>query len=323
MKQFLKKVLSVFLGILILCFVLDIFISHNLRKSDAQFFSAWNDLYSNTEKNDMVFIGSSRAFMHYNPSIFDSILNIKSFNCGLVARGISTQVAKYHAYCRLHDYPKYLIINLDICIFQKESISDEDRLFTAAHTYREQFFPYYDDRKLINELEKSGESIKWYEKIIPLIRYAGYKDIILEGFGINKVNHISTYKGFYGFDYKDDWDYPTWGDFKFKKEFCFDSVLHELINECVVNNITPIFVMGPAYSGYMQQLVNKEEAISYMHRLADYHQAPLFDYTQCYISDDSSFFCDPIHLNRHGADEFSKLLAKTLQDSIIHTFYSL
>lgn len=266
----------------------------------------------------MVFIGSSRAFMHYNPLIFDSILKINSFNCGLVARGISTQVAKYHAYCRLHNHPKYLIINLDICIFQNESMTDDDRIFTAAHTYREQFFPYYNDQKLIKELKQSGEAIEWYERVIPLIRYAGYKDIIFEGLGINKTKHISTYKGFYGFNYKDDWDYPTWGNFKFKKEFCFDSVLHELINECVTNNIMPIFVMGPAYSDYMQQLANKEYAISHMHEIADYYQIPIFDFTQCYISDDSSFFCDPIHLNQRGADEFSKLLAETLHDSIIH-----
>ena len=317
MKRFLVKVGITAIIIFIASFVIDGFVSHNLRHSSAQLFSPWNDLYADTLRYDMVFLGSSRTYMHYNPEVFDSVLGTNSFNCGLSARGLDAQTAKYHAFCRCHGMPDYLLLNLDICVFHPSEQTEQEQKYIVAHTDREQFFPYFFDRKLVSELCSCGsEDISWTERYLPLIRYAGYKNVLFEAFGGNSMPQAPTVRGFSDFDYKDDWDYQTWGHFRYKKDERFDSLLALLMAECHSNNVTPVFVLGPAYDQYMLQMDNRDEALAIVQNMAKQYDAPLFDFTDCSISSDSAYFCDPIHLNSRGAYLFSMLLAQSLQDSL-------
>lgn len=317
MKRFLIKAGITVLIILISGLFLDIYISHHLRHSSAQLFSPWNDLYADTVSHDMVFLGSSRTYMHYNPQVFDSLLGTNSFNCGLSARGLDTQTAKYHAFCRRHGMPDYLILNLDICVFHPSEQTEQEQIHITAHTDREQFFPYFSDREFVSELcGKCNEDISWSERYLPLVRYAGYKDVMLEALVGNAMVQAPTVKGFARFDYKVDWDFRDWGHFRYKKDKQFDSLLKSLMAECRSNNVTPVFVLGPAYDQYMLQLDNRDEALEIVRDMAKQYEVPLFDYTDCYISSDSTLFCDPIHLNYRGACEFSMLLAQSLHDSL-------
>lgn len=297
--------------------VLDIVISHNLRHSTAQLFAPWNDLYADTIRHDMVFLGSSRTYMHYNPKVFDSVLGVSSFNCGLSARGLDAQTAKYHAYCRCHGMPDYLILNIDICSFHPSNQTEQEKQYIVAHTDREQYFPYFFDRDLVGELcSCGGEDIAWSERYLPLVRYAGCKNVLCEAFGGNTMMHAPSVKGFSDFDYKNDWDFRAWGHFRFKKDDRFDSLLEQLMKECYDEQVTPVFVLGPVYDQYMLQLDNRDEALAIVHNMAKQYDAPLFDYTDCFISSDSTCFCDPIHLNSRGAYQFSLLLAQSLHETL-------
>ena len=317
MKRFLIKTSLTILGLLIVSFFLDGFISKSLQHSTAQLYSPWNDLYADTLNHDMVFVGSSRTFMQYNPTVFDSVLGVNSFNLGISARGLDAQIAKYHAYCRRHGMPKYLILNIDICIFHPSDQTEQEREHIEAHTDREQFFPYFLDRKLINELcNDCNEDFSWTDRFLPLMRYAGYNKVLLQACGCNKMVLAPTIKGFSGLNYKNDWDYYNWGHFRYNKSERYDSSLASLIAECRAMDVMPVFVMAPVYDQYMLQLDNRDEAVSMVRNDAKHYMVPLLDFTDSYISADSAYFCDPVHLNSRGAYEFSLQLAQSLRDSL-------
>ena len=252
MRRFLVKTGVTIVVLLLVSFVIDIGVSRSLRHSSAQLFSPWNDLYADTLNYDMVFLGSSRTYMHYNPEVFDSVLGIHSFNCGLAARGLDAQTAKYHAFCRCHGIPDYLILNFDICSFHPSNQTEQEKRHIVAHTDREQFFPYFRDWQLINELrDNCNEDISWTEQYLPLVRYAGYKNVLFEAFVGKKMVHASSVKGFSGLNYKNDWDFRTWGHFLYKKDMRFDTLLEQLMMECRENHVTPVFVLGPVFDQYM------------------------------------------------------------------------
>ena len=317
MRRFLVKTGITIVVLLLASFIIDISVSRSLRHSSAQLFSPWNDLYADTLNYDMVFLGSSRTYMHYNPEIFDSVLGTHSFNCGLAARGLDAQTAKYHAFCRSHGMPDYLILNFDVCSFHPSNQTEQEKQYIVAHTDREQYFPYFFDRDLVKELcSCGGEDISWSERYLPLVRYAGYKNVLREAFGGKALPQAPSVRGFAGFDYKTDWDFRTWGHFLYKKDSRFDSLLEQLMTECREDHVTPVFVLGPVFDQYMLQLDNRDEALAEVHNMAEQYNVPLFDYTESYISSDSTFFCDPIHLNSCGANRFSMMLAQSLQDSL-------
>lgn len=317
MKRFLIKIGAAVAILLVVSFFLDSFISNKLHHSSAILFSPWNDLYADTTYHDMVFVGSSRTYMQYDPVVIDSILGTNSFNCGLSARGLEAQVAKYHAYCRQHGMPQYLVLNIDISGFRPIEQTEEERKFIVAHTDREQFFPYFSDKKLIRELCcNCDEDFSWAERHIPLIRYAGYNKVVLEAFGGNKLTKAPSAKGFSSFNYKNDWDFQSWGHFRYVKSESYASSLELLMAECRDNNVMPVFVMAPVYDQYMLQLDNRAEAVSIVRDDAKHYMVPLLDFTDSYISMDTAFFCDPVHLNSRGAYEFSLLLAQSLRDSL-------
>ena len=134
MKRFLVKLIS-YIGITLIIFsVADIFLSWKLRNSTILEFQAWNNIYNQVLRNDVVIMGSSRAFVQFNPRIIDSVLHVNSYNLGYNASLVNRQVERYYAYCRIQNWePQTIIYSIDYGTLSGISVNFE----------REQFYPYF------------------------------------------------------------------------------------------------------------------------------------------------------------------------------------
>ena len=127
MRKFLINSACFAAILLVFAIVADRYVSDNLRHSKERKYAAWNGIYNDTVCYDLVINGSSRAWVHYDPHILDSILHLNTYNLGIDGSGINRQMIKYHKYCELHGQPKYLIQNIDLftmaCTFGYEQRS--------------------------------------------------------------------------------------------------------------------------------------------------------------------------------------------------------
>ena len=86
MKKFLRQTLFFAFGLLLLAVAFDVLLTAKVLRSRTSPFATWNDLYQRNIEADVLVMGSSRAFVQFNPAIFDTVLHTNSYNLGMNGR---------------------------------------------------------------------------------------------------------------------------------------------------------------------------------------------------------------------------------------------
>ena len=84
--------------VLLMAVILDVMISFGLCKTDCYRYQTFSDIYKGNMNCDVLYMGNSRGFSHFNPRIIDSICGVNSYSLGLGGYPINTQIAAYHCY---------------------------------------------------------------------------------------------------------------------------------------------------------------------------------------------------------------------------------
>lgn len=293
MKKFLINS-ACFAAILwVFAIIADIYVSDNLRQSKERKYAAWNGIYNDTTCYDLVINGSSRAWVHYDPNILDSILHLNTYNLGIDGSGINRQITKYRKYCALHGQPKYLLQNIDI--------------FTMGCTFgyeREQFFPYFFyDRDLMRQADEY-EHFTLAEKYIPYYRYIGI-DIHEWDDGL--------YKGYRGQDKA--WDGTMFGQMDtihVAADMAMLRLFDDFLTEQARLGTQVILVYSPIYHGVIDKCPDINKMYEMYGTLAKKYHLPILNYIEMPLCTDTTYFYNATHLNRQGAIIFTTCLAQDI-----------
>ena len=304
MKKFLIKSSIIVVILLAVMFVMDRLITYNLHHSDANMLKGMNDIFFDSTHYDVVVMGSSRGLVQYDTRVLDTILNKNCYNLSVNGRGIISQVIKYRCFEKQHGRPEIIIQNIDCFLLE------EDNGFE-----KEQYISFFFDEDLF-EMVKSRENFSDVERYIPLIRYAGYVQMIKEGLGMkNKMIKTEMYKGY-------EPRYQIWDG---KKLSLIDEVgfgynpvavteFKHFLKECNEKGIKVVFVYSPLYSEARRKMSdesNKFMLESFECLAKDFH-IPILSWWDCPISEDTAFFYNATHLNASGAAIFTYELAHCL-----------
>ena len=299
MEKFIVRTFFTFLAVALAAVGLDFYITSNLHRSDARLFQSWNDLFYGNMNCDAVIMGSSRGFVQYSPAILDSVLGTDFYNLSVDGRCIDAEVAKYNAYVNHNPKPKLVIQNVDF-----------GNLLMSNGYEREQFTPYLYDRVLFNEI-KAFEDFTVWDKYLPLVRYSGYTEVIKEGLHLpNKLNKYPLYKGYFGRD--EQWDGTAFRnvshvDFSVNPQAV--EIFDEYLASCKEDNIQVVLVFAPIYIGVTEKMDEPQQMFDYYQRFSDKYGFPILNYTYDSISYDTAYFYNATHMNRTGAELFSRKLA--------------
>jgi len=309
-KSFVKILFIFILLLWILAFSIDEIISIGLKKTDIRKFQAWNDIYASDIKDDVVIIGSSRAWCQYDPKILDSITGLSFYNLGIDGSPINYQIIRYNTYRRFNPKPKYIVQNVDFLTLAIRNDGYE----------REQYFPYIDDDSLINVVAKD-KNISFLDRYIPLVRYFGYRDIFEDGFesyfGKTVFFDGGLYKGYRGNDYQ--WDGSNLRNvnkINYSKDPKALKLLDEYLSKAKDENIEVIFVSAPVYDEVKKKLIDFKGMNDMYKSIADKYKLKILDYTNDSICLNKTNFYNGTHLNEKGAELFSTKLAKDLNTII-------
>ena len=121
MKKFLIKT-SVFLLILWgLAWGLDYVISKGLLQMEDYRFMSWNEMQQGNINADIVIMGNSRGFSHFEPWTIDSICDASTYCLGLGGYSITVEVLKFNNYCLHNVKPKLIIQQIDYYTLRNDS----------------------------------------------------------------------------------------------------------------------------------------------------------------------------------------------------------
>ncbi len=304
MKKFLIKSIIVFVIILMGMYSLDIVITNNLHQSKATMIRGMNEAFFDSTNYDVVVVGSSRGLVQYDTRVLDSILHVNSYNASVDGRGIISQIIKYRVFEKRHGKPKMIIQNIDCFLLGVDNGYE-----------REQYLPYFFDKELF-EMIKERENFSEAERVVPLIRYSGYEQMIREGLGIpNKMRKSEMYKGYRpDFGHWNGKELANVGKVGFTNNPNANSLFNEYLKECRNKGIIIVFVYAPLYSGAQQKITEEGLQEMYMtyNSFSELYDIPILSWWDSPICSDTANFYNATHLNARAAERFSIELAQAI-----------
>ena len=297
MKRFFCNILLFVLPAWAVLAVVDYIYSEAAIRSNRYCIESWYDLMNGNIESDVIVMGSSRAWVHINPLILDSILNTNSYNIGFDGSCINRQVRKYYLFRRYNKKPKLIIQNIDYASLG----------YTIGYM-REQFFPYFWNRSMRNEFFNS-EPFSFEEKYIPFYRY-------LRNFNMQQLYDIvanssrTLTKGYEGKERK--WDGSAYNEIRsieFVPNYTTMMMFDNFLKETIADSIKVVFVYAPLFYGAINKISNLDEMYAAYESIANKYNIPILDYSNMAICLDKTYFYNALHLNKRGAEIFTDSLA--------------
>ena len=316
MKKFIYKSFLFFAIPMLLGFILDTLISEKLKNSK-EFpceNEVWNDIYNSSINSETAIIGSSRAWVHFNPKIINEILNTQSYNFGEDGSNFILQYIRFKEYTSFNPTPKFVVLSLDMW-----TLKNSDNSYP---TYR--FYPYmlwnYRVYNILEKFNKLGYKKNLFN--FPLIRYMNFKtfDLLLNNnekpffklfnkyLELNSSGNLRNY-GFraMNLEWKKD-DIKTLFDknYSVNIDYSIKLILENFIEELIDNNIEIIMVYPPEFIEGQGVIANRNEILSIYKNISIKLDIPFFDYSNDTISMKKDLFYNVQHLNKTGANLFSR-----------------
>lgn len=313
MKGFIQHIIIFTLILLVLGIVLDIIISKNLRKSNsysAGEYTVWNDIFDKKIHHDILVYGSSRAWVHFSPTIIEAALGKTVYNMGLDGQNFQTQYIRHRKILDSHT-PKLIIFSLDVFTLERDT-----NIYNV-----EQFLPYMPDIDIFSYTAENN-GFTFFDYWLPAIRYAGRKDEINLAYKlcitdtIQKPYRYNGYKPVVAY-----WNKQVETNILKKKHTrvtineSIRTLFEACIAECLQNNIQVMLVYSPEHIMGQKHIQNRDSIINIYANISQKYSIPLYNFsndTMCYST---QYFYNASHLNKDGSELFSKKTASIIQKS--------
>lgn len=308
MKRFLIKTILFLSAVYALAWGLDYTISKGLLKMEDNRFMSWNDMLSDNIDADVVILGNSRGFSHFEPWTIDSICDLNTYCLGLGGYPINVELLKYNCY-RMHDKPRYIIHQVDYMTM---------RMLQAPHQHQsEQFLPLIYNKAMRDELTRVGYT--WKDLYIPLYRYWGYqmfiKNGLLEALGVKHYVSNPTRQGHH-------YERGAWNGTELAQMDTINAtmdtvalaVFEEYMDRCQKEGIRVIMVNSPTYIGATNKTIGLEQVNAYFDSIASEYNTVYWNYTENYeLCNDTANFCVSVHMNPEATHQFTVDFANDLK----------
>lgn len=309
MKRFIIKAIAFFTILLGLAWGLDYIISKGLLEMEDYRFMSWSEMQKGDINADIVIMGNSRGFSHFEPWTIDSICNTTSYCLGLGGYSITVQDLKYHYYRLYNKKPKYIIQQVDYYTLRNDS---------APHQHEsEQYLPMIYDSRIHDEFLRVGYTN--LDIYCPLYRYWGYQMVIKNGLlEFLGVKHYVRDPSRRGHHYeKGEWDGSELArmdtihaQFNLKGKAYFEQYMRERAEE----GIKVILVNSPTYIGANNKTTGLDKVNTYFDSIASVYNTVYWNYNEGYeMCNDTANFCVSVHMNPQATHQFSIDFANDLK----------
>lgn len=313
MKRFLLKI-TIF-AVILLGFAcgLDYMISKGFLQMEDYRSMSWHEMQQGTINADIVIVGNSRGFSHFEPWTIDSICGTKTFCLGLGGYSITVEDMKYNFYRLYNKKPKYIIQQIDYYTLRNDS---------APHQHEsEQYLPIFWDRRIHKELLRVGYTN--LDLYLPLYRYWGYQMVIKNGLlEFLGIKHYVRNPSRMGHHYeRGEWngtELAKMDTINAKFDLQGKQYFEQYMQRCADEGVQVILVNSPTYIGANLKTIGLDSVNSYFDSIATAYNTVYWNYNENYdLCNDTANFCASVHMNPEATHRFSIDFANRLIDSDI------
>lgn len=297
----MKRIVTYIVLFVVLLYAVREIIYIGIRKNKAGLYDKYQTVFLRHNNYNVLFMGSSRAEMHFNTAIFDSITGMNSFNIGVTGATprIAFQVLK--SYCDRSKVPQYLIFDLDYH-FLKFGV-DTVRYFPR-------YFAYLENQTLLNGFNSIDSRFKSF-RYNPLhsLPYSNIRLLAASLHGwldMPSADDDSYFKGFTNVTNRDtitsnelnpyySWIHPT-----------ERSYMDSIINFAQSNKVKLVFTSSPMYVNVKSALLNRQQMIGNLKDIAQNGNVAFVDFSFGEYSKRMGYFVDYYHMNGAGARVFTR-----------------
>jgi hypothetical protein len=304
MGKFLKNSTSFLCFVIVIIYLLQGLISFRIKNKAITGYDNW-DVTTNINA-EIVLLGSSRCWVHFDPHFFEKTYHLKTVNIGMNGHSeLPASILRLENYLAKNKSPKYAILSFDPSI-TPSSFKDNNNFVNKNNYGRFAFLPSKENSDLIDYFKFDN-----CEKYIPL--YAMFKyQLIQDAITLKKSRIFKE-----GFELNDEqWDtlkYPISAVMKkhfvkTDKIYLLKEQLKKLKLLCQKNNIQLICIQTPVYkSNYDSFIFNRSSEICKSINI------PFIDANSVKIRNSIDNFYNSTHLNKKGVIEMNKLLKNEKQ----------
>lgn len=297
MKKYIIKILLFILVI----FIIDLafgkvgaFLVANAKGGDIK----RDNLINDSIKDDIIILGSSRAYFHYNPRIITDSLHESCYNCGQQGNGIIMLYGRYKMLSSRYN-PKLIVYDVE---------PEYDLLDTGDnHSFLTELKEYYDKPgvysifNLVDNNEKYkmlSNMFKYNTRFLSLISYYRHEaNSTIKGY--EPLHGIMNYE-------------PKPEHFENAK---IDTLKLSLLKDLIMETRGKsklMFIISPMY----KSKYDKSIYTPLMNLCNKYHVVFIDDSNVKSISDNRRLFNDSYHLNKEGSDKYSKYVVSSISKAL-------
>ncbi len=238
----------------------------------------------------VLILGSSRAMHHYDPNILSKNLNISCYNSGLGGHGLFYEYAVLNERIK-NNSPDIVILDLS------PNILIDNRSYSKLNL----FLPYYNKYQSFKEIIKLDPKFSNLELISNLYIYNSTGYDFIKNYLQKSIKNNNGYIPLQ--DQVNPNDFIPFFLQSEKIDKTKIDYLNKIISLCKKNNIKLIGVVSPTFIKFDRnnRIINKLDSIFKNHNIDFYNYS---DFPKLYKK--PIYFRDQLHMNRLGAEEFSK-----------------
>lgn len=286
---------------------------HRLVTGD---YGVWNKVVRGEINAQILITGSSRALCGIDCRPVSAAVNKSCYNIGLNGVRINLQLPMLKIYLKHNKTPSLIIQTVDII-----SLNYLNEIIRP-----ERYIPFLNEDEIYYALCSIDKSF-WRNRHLPLYSFAKYGTELsspaLKGlFGINKGLGITLINGFYPKDIEWNNDFEN-----FKKnnpkgvEYKIDEkcikYLESIIELAKSKGIDIVLAYMPEYSENIHYTKNRDEIFNIYRKTARTQNIEFWDFSGLPMAGSTDYFYNSQHLNRKGAEQFSKALAERLREYLM------
>ncbi|WP_405576057.1 hypothetical protein [Winogradskyella sp. Asnod2-B02-A] len=310
MKLFLYKSVALFIVVTILFKLLDVLAVSGLSNLKDDDYKDLDLLYNNKIDDELLILGSSRAWNHFDIKVIEEQMGIKSRVIGLSGADFNMQRALWEQALNSENNVKYIVHVVGALEFSKR----EDGIFKKY-----KFFPYFNSQYVYSNLSNIQPDL-WKDKYVPLYKFHGNYKYFLKGikskFKPNTSSLYTKYKGYRGFE--DVWDGEIKVDSKVISQNDISLATSFLREEAQLANEKGkvlIIVYAPEFSQTNAIFKGKQTILNKLESVASANDnVYFFNYNEWEGNRDVKLFHNATHLNAVGAKLFSQSFVKDLTE---------
>lgn len=307
----IKKIITYFLIITALLYGFRWLHYKGLLKQTQGYYGKFNSAFFKKNNYDLLFLGSSRAEMHYNTRIFDSLTGFNSFNLSLAGADPQVAYAAFKAYLLNSKIPVQIIYEVDYHYlhFKNDHIKDFNN-----------YFPFLSNQILRSEFNKIDSRMDhFYYNPYFSLPFTGQKNISTSLHGwLNIPNQIDSlyYKGYFKESLRPDLKFKHVEPYAASINILSRNYLDSIIQICKTNNIKLTLVSSPIFAGGKVDLKNKDQIISQIKNIAKINNILYYELSSLSFCDKRTLFVDHFHLNHLGATKFTRYFCSIFNNKI-------